>query len=297
MTSPPGPRAAVIVTCHNDSATLSETIDSVRGQRPEVELVVVDDGSSDPATLGLLGQLEEAGVAVIHQMNQGQAAAAMTGFHATSSPYVMRFDSDDALVPGAVAELADALDGAQEAVAAWGDVHTFGLTNVRIPSAPALDPWLVTYTNCLPGSGTLFRRTALSEGGGWQLPTGFEDWDLWMALAERGNVGTYVPEVIYRYRRNTSGRLAGWLPETSRYYEQLRGRHPSLFALRAQNRRRSSAPLALKIAITAVDGMPWLSRLTRIQLSELFTRLLWNGGIRNTAMMAVQAIAIRTGRR
>ena len=67
--------------------------------------------------------------------------------------------------------------------------------------------------------------------------------------------------------------------------------------MRDQNRRRSSAPVVLKIAITAVDGMPWLTRLTRIQLSELSTRLLWNGGIRNTAKMVVQAIAIRSGRR
>jgi glycosyltransferase involved in cell wall biosynthesis len=291
------PRAAVVVTCHDDAATLGETIASIRSQHPPVELVVVDDGSSDPATLRLLAELQQDGVSVVHQVNQGQAAAAMTGLHATSAPYVMRFDSDDMLVPGAVAALADALDGAQEAAAAWGDVHTFGLTNVRIPSAPSLDPWLVTYTNCLPAGGTLFRRTALSESGGWQLPAGFEDWDLWMALAERGNFGVYVPAVIYRYRRNTSGRLAGWLPETSRYYEELRLRHPSLFAMRDQNRRRSPAPVALKIAISAVDGMPWLRRLTRIQLSELFTRLLWNGGIRNTAKMVVQAIAIRTGRR
>ena len=43
--------------------------------------------------------------------------------------------------------------------------------------------------------------------------------------------------------------------------KELRLRHPSLFAMRDQNRRRSSAPVALKIAITAVDGMPWLTRL------------------------------------
>ena len=165
-----------------------------RGQHPLVELVIVDDGSSDPATLRLLMELQEAGVSVIHQVNQGQAAAAMTGLRATSTPSVMRFDSDDTLVPGAVAALADALDSTDEAAASWVDVGTNGVTNVRIPSAPALDPWLVTYTNCLPAGGTLFRRTALSDSGGWQLPTGFEDWDLWMALAERGSFGVYAPE-------------------------------------------------------------------------------------------------------
>ena len=57
--------------------------------------------------------------------------------------------------------LADALDATPRAAAAWGDVQTFGATSFRIPGIRALDPWLVTYTNCITGSGVLMRRTAL----------------------------------------------------------------------------------------------------------------------------------------
>lgn len=259
--------------------------------------MVVDDGSSDPSTLNLLRQLESDGVSVVHQENRGQAGAAMTGVRATSAPYVMRFDADDTLVPGAVATLADALDESGEAAVAWGDIYTFGLTSFRIPSAPTLDPWLLTYTNCLPAGGALFRRAALAEVGGWQLPTGFEDWDLWMALAERGHHGVYVPEVIYRYRRNTSGRHAESLPDAGEFYEQLKHRHQTLFASRKENRRHSQAPHGLKLAVTVIDALPRLPRLTRIHLCELLTHLLWNGGIRMTSNMVWQAIAIRVRRR
>ena len=82
----------------------------------------------------------------------------MTGLAATSAPYVMRFDADDVLEPGALTALAAALDARPEAVAAWGDVQTFGLTTFRIPGLRALDPWLVTYVNCITGSGNLIRR-------------------------------------------------------------------------------------------------------------------------------------------
>jgi glycosyltransferase involved in cell wall biosynthesis len=294
---PGRPRVAIVVPCYNDGATLGEAIASIRREPVDLELVVVDDGSTDAATVDVLAQLEQEGVRVIRQANQGQAAAAMTGFEASSAPFVMRFDSDDLLEPGAVGALADALDATPGAAAAWGDVQTFGITTFRIPTVPALDPWLVTYTNCMLGSGALFRRSALAESGGWQLRQGYEDWDVWMSLAEIGYAGVYVPRVIFRYRRDAGGRLAGWLADTEEHYDVLRRRHETLFAMRSANRRRSAAPLALKLAVPVVEALPWVPRLAKIQLCELFTHLFWNGGFRMTATMARQGVALRLRRR
>jgi glycosyltransferase involved in cell wall biosynthesis len=291
-----GARAAIVVTCFDDGETLGETIASIRRGAARTELVIVNDGSTDTATLELLSELERQGVHVLHQPNEGQARAAMAGVDATSAPYVMRFDADDLLEPDAIELLATALDSVPEAAAAWGDVQTIGLTSFRIPAVPALDPWLVTYTNCIPAGGALMRRNALVEVGGWQLQEGFEDWDLWMILAERAYTGLHVPQVVYRYRRDRFGRHVSGLPRTHAHYEVLRSRHPSLFAERRENRRRSNAPMALKLAVNGVEALPFLSRLARIQLSELFTRLFWSGGFRSTARMAAQAVALRVRR-
>jgi glycosyltransferase involved in cell wall biosynthesis len=290
-------RVAIVVTCFNDGATLAETIASIKREPSDVELIIVDDGSTDTTTLALLDQLKEEGARVIQQTNQGLAAAAMTGFRASSAPYVMRFDSDDLLEPGGISALADALDDAPEAAAAWGDIQTFGITSFRVPAAPALDPWLVTYTNCMTGSGSLLRRAPLAELGGWQLRRGYEDWDVWMSLAERGYAGVYVPRVIFRYRRDEGGVLAGWLADTQTHYEELRGRHEKLFEARRWNRRQSGAPLALKLAVPAIDVLPGIPRLVKIQLCELFTHLFWNGGLQMTSTMARQAAALRLRRR
>jgi glycosyltransferase involved in cell wall biosynthesis len=287
------PRVAIVIPCYNDGATLNETLESIDRDPSPIELVVVDDGSTDPLTIGVLGRLARNGVKVIHQSNEGLSAAGMTGIRATTADYVMRFDADDLLEPGVLALLADSLDNAPEAAAAWGDIQTFGVTDFRVPSVPELDPWLVTYVNCIPGSGTLIRRSALEEAGGWQLREGFEDWDIWMSFAELGYSGVYVPRVSLRYRRDGGGTLASWLPDTTEYYGDLRRRHERLFAMRRENGRRSMAPPALKLVVCAIDALPRVRRLTKIQLCQLFTLLFWNGGVRVTVTMMKQAVSLR----
>ncbi len=296
MSSSHRARVAVVVPCHDDGGTLDDAVASI-GKRPDVESIVVDDGSTDASTLSVLARLEGEGVHVIHQANMGPSAAVMAGFQATSAPYVMRLDADDLLEPGALDALVAALDNSPTAAASWGDCQTFGITTFRVPTAPALDPWLLTYVNCVPGAGCLFRRSALAEAGGWQLRDGFEDWDLWMSLAEFGFAGVYLPRVIFRYRRDEGGRQAESVARTSAYYEELRRRHAKLFAMRRQNRRRSAAPLALKLTVPSIDALPGLPRLAKIQLCVLFTHLFWNGGVRMTATMVSQAIALRLRRR
>lgn len=290
-------RVAVVVTCFNDGATLAETIASIRLGADAAELVVVDDGSTDGATRELLAQLAQQGELVISQANQGLAAAATAGVSATSAPYVMRFDSDDLLEAGALDALADALDDSPGAAAAWGDVQTFGATSFAIPGIRALDPWLVTYTNCITGSGVLMRRTALEAVGGWQLREGFEDWDVWMAIAERGWGGIYVPRVVFRYRRDRGGMLAGWLDRTPGHYEELRRRHPRLFEMRRANRRRSPTPPALKLLVSCVEALPRATRLVKIVACEMLARLLWSGNRRMALQMLARGLVARISRR
>ena len=184
-------RVAIIVTCFNDGETLGETVASIRAGAPEVELVIVDDGSSEERTLQVLSQLKVEGVRVIHQENRGPGAAAMAGVETTAAPYVMRFDADDLLEPGAASALADALDAARDAAAAWGDLQTFGLTDFRSPE-PSDTRSVADHVHELPSRSWCSHPGGKRcvAAGGWQLRDGFEDWDLWMSLAERGNGGT-----------------------------------------------------------------------------------------------------------
>jgi glycosyltransferase involved in cell wall biosynthesis len=248
------PRVAVVVPCFNDGETLSATLASLEGEE-EHELVVVDDGSDDPATLATLATLADDGTHVARRANGGLSAARMTGVEVTAAPYVFPLDADDAVVPGALAALADALDAAPDAALAWGDIEVWGEVETELAVARSLDPWLLTYLNDVPVA-SLLRRSALEAVGGWSMGSGYEDWDLWLALAEHGYSGVHVPRPTLRYRRRSGRMLDDCRPEHGRLYAKLRSRHPKLFAARRANVRRSSAPLRTKIAFPLVEALP-----------------------------------------
>jgi glycosyltransferase involved in cell wall biosynthesis len=284
------PRVAVLVACHDDGATIRETMDSLRAE-PEIELFVVDDGSTDSATRETLAALEREGTRVLHQENAGPSAAWMHGLAATRAPYVMPFSSDDLLVRGATARLAEALDAHPAAAAAWGDLHSFGAASALIPSTPALCPWFLTYVNSLPGIA-MFRRELLREAGGWQLRTGIEDWDLWMRLAAGGFAGVYVPGASVLYRRDAGGRFRSRVKRFEPFYDELRKRNRTLFDARPENRRSSPAPSMLKILFPLIERLP-LSRLLKVQLCDASSLLFWRAGPRKTARILIQGVLFR----
>jgi glycosyltransferase involved in cell wall biosynthesis len=285
------PRVAVLVACHDDGATIHETLDSLRSES-DIELVVVDDGSTDPATHQALARAEDEGVRVLRKENGGPSSAWMAGLQATAASYVMPFSSDDLLVPGATARLADALDESPEAAAAWGDLESIGAASALVPSAPALDPWYVTYVNSLPGIA-LFRRDLVLEAGGWQLTTGIEDWDLWLRLATRGFAGVYVPGASFLYRRDARGRFRSRVRRFDPFYDELRERHRTLFEARPENRLRSPAPAALKALFPVVDCLPFVSRLLKVQLCDALSLLFWRGGVLKTGLILAQGMLFR----
>jgi glycosyltransferase involved in cell wall biosynthesis len=245
----------VVIPCHDDGATLGEALASVRDQDVTADVTVIDDGSSDVATVALLARLERDGVRVLRQPQRGPAAARMAGVHATTARYVFALDADDRLLPGALRALREALERHPGAVAAWGSARHFGSLDFVQRSVPALDPWHVTYQNRLPLSA-LYRRDVLLDVGGWQLEGGYEDWDLWMTLAERGFEGIGLAELTGEYRVRPGRRLSDSSSRHAERCERLVRRHPRLFAERSANRRRSPAPRALKLALPAIDVMP-----------------------------------------
>jgi glycosyltransferase involved in cell wall biosynthesis len=245
---------AVVVACFNDGATLVEALATLDGQEP-AELVVVNDGSTDPDTLAVLDGLRARGVRVIDQENTGLPGARMAGVRVTRARFVYPLDADDGVAPGALARLADALDADPEAAVAWGDQQLFGDFSLRSPRARTLDAWAITHVNGLPVS-TMVRRTALEETGGWQVRGGYEDWDLWMALAERGRRGVHVGVATHLYRIHGQRMLAETRSRHGDQFALLRERHPRLFAGRRRAWLTSRAPLRQRLLLPLVARLP-----------------------------------------
>ena len=120
----------MIVPCHNDGRYLGEALASIR-EGESVEVVVVDDASTDQATTALLSRLEARGARVVrHEENRGLSEARLTGLRATAAPYVFPLDADDLLVPGVLAAMADVLDADPELAACYGITCSSGPMSV-----------------------------------------------------------------------------------------------------------------------------------------------------------------------
>jgi glycosyltransferase involved in cell wall biosynthesis len=245
---------AVVIPCFNDGRTPEAAVSSVQDQDVPAEIIVVDDGATDSTTIAAYERLKSAGVRIIHQVNQGPAPARMTGVRAAGADYVFALDADDLVAAGGLRRLKDVLDRHPEAAAAWGSVWSFGEVEYSGDRArDCLDPWEIAYQNQLPLS-CLYRRSALIEVGGWQLPGGYEDCDLWMTFAERGWEGLGIPEVTAYYRVQNGRRLSRSSRRDAERYARLRATASEPVRRPRSQLGSSPAPLLLKLALPAIDA-------------------------------------------
>ncbi|MDA0171291.1 glycosyltransferase family 2 protein [Solirubrobacter taibaiensis] len=248
---------AVIVPCFNAGRLILETIESLQEPEP-LELIVVDDRSDDAETQQALAELEARGVRVIRGMeNRGAAAARTTGLNETTAPFVFPLDADDLAIPGRISRAADLLEANPDAAAVIGDYEEFGNATIVRAVPDALDPYRIAFTNEYAIT-SLFRRSAVEQAGGWRDPLpehrGYEDWNLWMDLAERGARVVHLHDVLYRRRLHAPGLDLQARRRHAEIYAALRRLHRPLFADLAAHRRRSPLSRPRKLLYPVLYG-------------------------------------------
>lgn len=115
------PLLSIVIPTYNYAAVLPRAVESVLSQAtPEVELWVVDDGSSDdtPAVFASLSQRYGAAFQGVRQDNAGPSAARNKGVQLARGHYVLLLDADDELAPGVLPGLCERLR-AQPDVGLW----------------------------------------------------------------------------------------------------------------------------------------------------------------------------------
>jgi glycosyltransferase involved in cell wall biosynthesis len=200
------PRVAIVIPCYNHGAYLPEAVSSALGQtHAAVECIVVDDGSTDAATRRVLDELHAPGLRVLAQSNQGLAAARNAGVRASDAPFFVPLDADDRLDPRFVERLLPALleDERSSHAYCW---TTFCGARRGVWRCAAYDPWRLVLHNLHPATA-LLRRAAFDAAGGYQtdMRHGYEDWDLWLALAASGWRAVRVAEPLFFYRQHAPG--------------------------------------------------------------------------------------------
>lgn len=89
---------SIIIPCYNDGKYIREAVSSALSQTyPHIEIIIVDDYSTDPYTQTILSQLAQEGITVIKTQSgkKGLPAARNTGIAQASGVYILPLDADD----------------------------------------------------------------------------------------------------------------------------------------------------------------------------------------------------------
>jgi hypothetical protein len=193
----------VVIPCYNQGGFLHQAILSVFEQTFEdFEIVIVDDGSTDPATVVVIDALDLERVSVIRQDNAGLPHARNTGISASVGEFVVTLDADDMLADTYLEALAAALDGAPDAAYAHCWAELFGDFRSVWATRPP-NPYQLLLSNSVVGC-VMLRRSAWEDAGGYDefMVHGNEDWDLWIRLSAAGWGSVQVREPLFRYRKH-----------------------------------------------------------------------------------------------
>ncbi len=231
-------KVSVVIPVYNGMQYLAATLESVLAQTyPLHEVIVIDDGSTEPATLEALERVP-AGVEVIHKRNEGLAEARNTGYRSTDTPYLISVDADDRLPPGALRALREPLDREPDVGFAYGTTRFFGEWEGEM-RMPPFDPYRMLYRHTI-GPVALTRRTLFEDVGGYDsVFNGLEDWEFWLHAIERGWRGRQVDAVTFDYRRHGATMVIGARQNYRYYRRELRRKHAALYARRAELARQS----------------------------------------------------------
>ena len=227
---------SVVITCYNQARFLGEAIESALAQtRPPVEVIVVDDGSTDDSRSVAA---RYAAVRFIGQANVGIAVARNTGWRASRGDYVVFVDGDDRLLRGALEVGARCLDAHPECAFVFGRCGRIRSDGVSL----GLDRWTPVdrdhYRELLRDNyiwmpaTVMYRRAALEAAGGFDPASDHAcDYDFYLRVTAVRPVFCHG-EIVAEWR----------LHDANASYDPLRMLRSTVRTHRRQRRQVASDP-------------------------------------------------------
>jgi len=212
-----GPIVSVVVTCYNYGQYVSECLTSILEQTfRDIEVIVVDDGSTDDSEEKVRPFLDDRRFKYIKQKNGGQANAKNRGIKESRGKYIAFLDADDlwekdklekqlalfrSPAIGVVYSLARLIDEKGEQL----DVGSRG--KYLEPRSGKVSQWLVL-DNFVWFSSSVVKRSCFEDFGLFDesLKMGI-DWDLWLRFSINYEFD-YINEPLLAYRIGHSGQMS-----------------------------------------------------------------------------------------
>ncbi|MGW5474050.1 glycosyltransferase [Streptomyces chartreusis] len=223
---------SVLVPAYNEAKCIENTVRSLMASEHPIEVIVIDDGSSD-GTARIVEAMGLPNVRVVRQMNAGKPAALNRGLANARYDIIVMMDGDTVFEPATVRELVqpfgDPRVGAVAGNAKVGNRDSLigAWQHIEYVMGFNLDRRMYDMLRCMPtipGAVGAFRRTALERVGGMSDDTLAEDTDITMAMhrdgwrvvyAENARAWTEAPESVQqlwsqRYRWSYGTMQAIW---------------------------------------------------------------------------------------
>ncbi|PKP08541.1 MAG: hypothetical protein CVU09_15230 [Bacteroidetes bacterium HGW-Bacteroidetes-4] len=194
---------SVILPCFNHGKYLPEALASVDCSvfRDQIEIIIINDGSTDIHTNEVIDKLDTQKYIVIKQENQGLAHSRNNGILKAKADYVLMLDADNYIEPVFITDFFDFCKKGVEFDGFFGDQKRFGEENYVRKQGP-MDFYKILFGNHIDACA-IFRRQKLLEVGLYDADIpfmGIEDWDLWLKLNTNNAKIIYKNKVYFNYR-------------------------------------------------------------------------------------------------
>jgi glycosyltransferase involved in cell wall biosynthesis len=191
----------VVIPCYNAGAHLREAVESALAQtHTHLDVVIVDDGSTDPATLELLDSANWERTTILRQDNRGPAAARNHAIEAARGEFILPLDADDRIDPSYAEKALRVFERRPDVGIVYCKALRFGKES---------GPWMLpTYTlremviDNVIFITAMFRKADWQRAGGFNehLRMGVEDYEFWLKLLSMGRDVVQIDEYLFHYR-------------------------------------------------------------------------------------------------
>ncbi len=212
---------SVVIPCFNDGQYINEALESVARQSVTGwEIIVIDDGSTDPHTCAVLENFHGDRIRVLHIRHQGPAAARNLGIGLASGRYILPLDADDRIADTYLEKAARILDANPDVEIVYCQADYFGLLQGKWRLKP-YDKETFVLENMI-FSTSMFRRSTWERVHGYSenMIYGMEDYDFWIKILSRGGKVHRIEEALFYYRVKPRSRTAS-MKQDNRKLEKL----------------------------------------------------------------------------
>ena len=263
------PKMSIVTPSFQQGDYIERTLRSVLDQGYLNLEYFVQDGGSQDDTLGILRSFDGQLSGWASEPDSGQSQAINRGFDRTTGEIMAWLNSDDILLPGAIAKIADFFNAHPDVDVVYGNRLMIDENDMEIGRwiMPGHDSAVLSWADYIPQETMFWRRTIWNKAGG-KIDESFRfamDWDLLIRFRDAGAKFAHIPEFLGGFRIHESQKTSAAINEIG-YEEMNRIRQRVLGYVPAQGEiRRATIPFVLRHIIADIKFRfsRYLSKKTR----------------------------------